>query len=241
MPRPPPPLRSPAHARCRLRSGVGQRTSLDLMLVRGSSTMMSANAPSAGWHAIDLLEAHCRQRRHPANRLLHRQPSPSGRIPPSEEIIVQARAHPFYGNRRRRRPLRRGPHSPHRDDGQSADQPREDRGDSVVSRSQNREGWRCTYRDRANELTGLKHLDGTISMARGGPNTATSDVLICIGDRPELDFAGKRNADGQGFAAFGKVTSGKGHRATHSGVTRERSDARSAGANRQHHTNATGV
>ena len=56
--------------------------------------------------------------------------------------------------------------------------------------------------------TGLKHLDGTISMARGGPNTATSDVFICIGDQPELDFGGKRNADGQGFAAFGRVTAG---------------------------------
>jgi peptidyl-prolyl cis-trans isomerase A (cyclophilin A) len=56
--------------------------------------------------------------------------------------------------------------------------------------------------------TGLKHLDGTISMARGGPNSATSDVFICIGDQPELDFGGKRNADGQGFAAFGRVTSG---------------------------------
>src|SRR3954453_17751304 len=57
-------------------------------------------------------------------------------------------------------------------------------------------------------VTGLKHLDGTISMARGGPNTATSDVFICIGDQPSLDFGGARNPDGQGFAAFGRVTSG---------------------------------
>ena len=57
-------------------------------------------------------------------------------------------------------------------------------------------------------VTGLKHLDGTISMARSGPNTATSDVFICIGDQPSLDFGGARNADGQGFAAFGKVVSG---------------------------------
>jgi peptidyl-prolyl cis-trans isomerase A (cyclophilin A) len=56
--------------------------------------------------------------------------------------------------------------------------------------------------------TGLKHLDGTVSMARAGPNTATSDVFICIGAQPELDFGGKRNADGQGFAAFGSVVSG---------------------------------
>ena len=57
-------------------------------------------------------------------------------------------------------------------------------------------------------VTGIKHLDGTISMARAGVSSATSDVFICIGDQPELDFAGKRNPDGQGFAAFGRVTSG---------------------------------
>jgi peptidyl-prolyl cis-trans isomerase A (cyclophilin A) len=56
--------------------------------------------------------------------------------------------------------------------------------------------------------TGLKHRDGTLSMARAGPNTATSDFFICIGDQPSLDFGGQRNADGQGFAAFGQVTNG---------------------------------
>lgn len=57
-------------------------------------------------------------------------------------------------------------------------------------------------------VTGLKHVDGAISMARDGPDTATSDFFICIGDQPELDFGGKRNPDGQGFAAFGRVTKG---------------------------------
>jgi peptidyl-prolyl cis-trans isomerase A (cyclophilin A) len=56
--------------------------------------------------------------------------------------------------------------------------------------------------------TGLKHLNGTISMARDGPDTATSDFFICIADQPELDFGGKRNPDGQGFAAFGRVVRG---------------------------------
>ena len=56
--------------------------------------------------------------------------------------------------------------------------------------------------------TVLHHLDGTISMARDGPDTARDSFFICIGDQPELDFGGKRNPDGQGFAAFGKVTSG---------------------------------
>lgn len=56
--------------------------------------------------------------------------------------------------------------------------------------------------------SGLHHRDGTISMARAGPNTATSDFFICIGDQPALDFGGRRNSDGQGFAAFGQVSRG---------------------------------
>ena len=56
--------------------------------------------------------------------------------------------------------------------------------------------------------TGIKHLDGTISMARLEPGTASSEFFICIGDQPELDFGGRRNPDGQGFAAFGRVTRG---------------------------------
>ena len=54
----------------------------------------------------------------------------------------------------------------------------------------------------------LLHRDGTVSMARSGPDSATSSFFICIGDQPELDFGGKRNPDGQGFAAFGRVVSG---------------------------------
>ncbi len=57
-------------------------------------------------------------------------------------------------------------------------------------------------------VTGLTHRDGTISVARAGPDSGRSDFFICIGDQPELDFGGKRNADGQGFAAFGRVVRG---------------------------------
>jgi peptidyl-prolyl cis-trans isomerase A (cyclophilin A) len=57
-------------------------------------------------------------------------------------------------------------------------------------------------------VTGLRHLDGTLSMARAEPDTATSDFFVCIGDQPVLDFGGARNPDGQGFAAFGRVTRG---------------------------------
>ena len=58
------------------------------------------------------------------------------------------------------------------------------------------------------DKTGVKHLDGTISMARSKPNSATSNFFICINEQPELDYEGKRNPDGQGFAAFGRVTKG---------------------------------
>lgn len=56
--------------------------------------------------------------------------------------------------------------------------------------------------------TGLRHVDGAISMARAGPDTATSDFFVCVGAQPELDFGGRRNPDGQGFAAFGRVVRG---------------------------------
>jgi len=58
------------------------------------------------------------------------------------------------------------------------------------------------------KLTGILHTDGVISMARDEPGTASSDFFICIGDQPELDFGGRRNPDGEGFAAFGKVIQG---------------------------------
>ena len=73
--------------------------------------------------------------------------------------------------------------------------------------ARDRERFSAIPLERTN-MTGLKHLDGTLSMARAGADTATSSFFICIGNQPELDFAGKRNADGQGFAAFGRVVSG---------------------------------
>ena len=57
-------------------------------------------------------------------------------------------------------------------------------------------------------VTGLRPVDGTVSMARDGPDTATGDFFICIGDQAALDFGGRRNPDGQGFAAFGRVVHG---------------------------------
>jgi peptidyl-prolyl cis-trans isomerase A (cyclophilin A) len=45
-------------------------------------------------------------------------------------------------------------------------------------------------------------------MARGAADSATSSWFVCINDQPSLDFGGQRNADGQGFAAFGRVIKG---------------------------------
>jgi peptidyl-prolyl cis-trans isomerase A (cyclophilin A) len=56
--------------------------------------------------------------------------------------------------------------------------------------------------------TGLRHRAGVISMARDGPDSATSDFFICVTAQPSLDFGGQRNPDGQGFAAFGRVLKG---------------------------------
>lgn len=57
--------------------------------------------------------------------------------------------------------------------------------------------------------TGLRHLDGTISLPRldGGPGCAQG-FFICIGAQPALDSGGGRTADGLGFAAFGQVIDG---------------------------------
>lgn len=56
--------------------------------------------------------------------------------------------------------------------------------------------------------TGITHQNGTISMARGEPGTATSEFFISLGENPPLDAGGQRNPDGLGFAAFGRVTEG---------------------------------
>ncbi|QHJ87745.1 peptidylprolyl isomerase [Aequoribacter fuscus] len=59
------------------------------------------------------------------------------------------------------------------------------------------------------QQTGIKHLDGTISLARRDVGTATAAAFfITIGDQPSMDFGGSRNADKQGFAAFGRVVKG---------------------------------
>lgn len=56
--------------------------------------------------------------------------------------------------------------------------------------------------------TGLLHKDGTVSLARKAPGTASTEFFICIGDQPGFDYGDTANGDGQGYAAFGKVLKG---------------------------------
>lgn len=57
-------------------------------------------------------------------------------------------------------------------------------------------------------VTGLEHVAGVVSMARGAADTATSDFFILLDDQPSLDYGGLRFDDAQGAAAFGRVVRG---------------------------------
>jgi peptidyl-prolyl cis-trans isomerase A (cyclophilin A) len=56
--------------------------------------------------------------------------------------------------------------------------------------------------------TGLSHVDGTVSMARAAPNSATGDFFIVVGPLTTLDANPAQAGDNQGFAAFGHVVDG---------------------------------
>jgi peptidyl-prolyl cis-trans isomerase A (cyclophilin A) len=59
------------------------------------------------------------------------------------------------------------------------------------------------------QMTGLTHVDGALSLARGAVGTGGGAAFfIVIGAQPALDFGGARNPDKQGFAAFGRVVRG---------------------------------
>ena len=58
------------------------------------------------------------------------------------------------------------------------------------------------------KATGLTHVNGTLSMARTTPGSATSEFFICIGDQKQFDSSSRGSSDGEGYAAFGKVTQG---------------------------------
>ncbi len=59
------------------------------------------------------------------------------------------------------------------------------------------------------QMSGLSHTDGAVSIARDDPGTGSAAYFfISIGDNTFLDYGGKRNPDGQGYAVFGKVVKG---------------------------------
>ena len=55
-------------------------------------------------------------------------------------------------------------------------------------------------------VTGLKHVEGAISMARLEPGSATADFFVIIGDLVSLD--GTADGSDPGYAVFGRVTQG---------------------------------
>lgn len=56
--------------------------------------------------------------------------------------------------------------------------------------------------------TGLTHSSGTISVARGAPDSGAGDFFVMIGDTPSLDANPSAPGDNLGFAAFGHVVQG---------------------------------
>ena len=56
--------------------------------------------------------------------------------------------------------------------------------------------------------TGIKHLDGTLSMPRLAPGTARGEFTISVGDQPSFDADPAKPGDNLGYAAFGRVVEG---------------------------------
>jgi peptidyl-prolyl cis-trans isomerase A (cyclophilin A) len=56
--------------------------------------------------------------------------------------------------------------------------------------------------------TGLKHLNGTISIGRFQPGTARGEFTIMVGDQPSFDADPSKPGDNLGYAAFGQVVEG---------------------------------
>jgi peptidyl-prolyl cis-trans isomerase A (cyclophilin A) len=56
--------------------------------------------------------------------------------------------------------------------------------------------------------TGLSNDNGAISMARGGPGTATGDFFIIVGDMNALDAKPDQPGDNEGYSVFGHVIEG---------------------------------
>jgi peptidyl-prolyl cis-trans isomerase A (cyclophilin A) len=69
-------------------------------------------------------------------------------------------------------------------------------------------GDRHPVKHEGTDLTGLSHKKWTVSAARIDCGELFGSFFICLRDEPSLDHGGKRQPDGQGFAAFGHVVGG---------------------------------
>lgn len=67
---------------------------------------------------------------------------------------------------------------------------------------------RTTIRHEPTVVTGLRHERWSVSMSRYEPGEPYGSFFVCMRDEPELDHGGRRQRDGMGFAAFGRVTAG---------------------------------
>lgn len=56
--------------------------------------------------------------------------------------------------------------------------------------------------------TGIKHLEGTLSMPRLAPGSARGEFTISVGDQPSFDADPIRAGDNLGYAAFARVVEG---------------------------------
>ena len=77
-----------------------------------------------------------------------------------------------------------------------------------VGRSQRYDSERHVIEHESTLQTGISHTRWTVSAARFDLSELYGSFFICMQDEPALDHGGSRQADGQGFAAFGKVTAG---------------------------------
>lgn len=66
-----------------------------------------------------------------------------------------------------------------------------------------------TIEHESTKETGLSHKKWAVSAARLGVGETYGSFFVTMRDEPSLDFGGRRHPDRQGFAAFGKVVSGR--------------------------------
>lgn len=66
----------------------------------------------------------------------------------------------------------------------------------------------CSIVHESTLMTGITHKKWTVSAARMEAGEVYGSFFIAMRDEPSLDYGGERHSDGQGFAAFGEVSSG---------------------------------